>query len=154
MTKFQDPMDFKKSSLNKDQLLFQTLPRLVLDFLEKYFRLKVEGLEHIPKNGKALVVPNHSGYSGFDVFLLSHVLKKYRRRMPRILTHRFWFFTDFTAKSAQKLGFINATYENGKAYLNKNSLVVLFPEGENGNFKPTQKNISCKNLSVALFAWP
>jgi 1-acyl-sn-glycerol-3-phosphate acyltransferase len=47
--------------------------------------------------------------------------------------------TEQTSIPAQKLGFIEATYDNGVSLLKKNNLIVLFPEGEHGNFKPTTK---------------
>ena len=47
--------------------------------------------------------------------------------------------TETTSIPANKLGFTEATYDNGIALLKKNNLVVLFPEGEHGNFKPTSK---------------
>src|SRR5690606_24060997 len=57
----------------------------------------------------------------------------------RVLTHHLWFISPVTALPAQKLGFIEATTKNGYSLLKKNNLVVLFPEGEYGNFKPSQK---------------
>jgi len=56
-----------------------------------------------------------------------------------VLTHHLWFLTKTTAIPANKLGFIEATSENGLKALKKNQLVVLFPEGEYGNFKPSSK---------------
>ena len=55
------------------------------------------------------------------------------------MTHHLWFLTEKTALPAQKLGFIEATFENGISLLKKNNMIVLFPEGEQGNFKPTSK---------------
>jgi 1-acyl-sn-glycerol-3-phosphate acyltransferase len=39
-------------------------------------------------------------------------------------------------RPARALGFLEATYANGRAALEKNKFVMLFPEGEEGNFKP------------------
>lgn len=55
------------------------------------------------------------------------------------MTHHLWFLTETTALPAHKMGFIEATYSNGISLLKKNHLVVLFPEGEQGNFKPSSK---------------
>jgi 1-acyl-sn-glycerol-3-phosphate acyltransferase len=108
-----------------------------MEVARRYFRLQVEGTENIPRRGPALIIPNHSGYSGFDAFLLSHEIYKSSGRVPRILTHHFWFLSRATAVPAEKVGFIEASLKNGMAQLKKNNLVVLFPEGEAGNFKPT-----------------
>jgi len=130
---------FDLKNLDRDTLLYRVLPRLMLEIMRKYFRLEVEGLENIPKRGSGIIAPNHSGYSGFDALMLAHTINKDVHRIPRVLTHQLWFLTKTTAVPAQKMGFTEATYENGLNALKKNNLIVLFPEGEFGNFKPTTK---------------
>jgi 1-acyl-sn-glycerol-3-phosphate acyltransferase len=124
--------------LPKERLLFRVMPRFMMEVIRKYLRLEVEGLENIPKTGRALLTPNHSGYSGFDALLLGHEIFHRGHRVPRILTHPLWFITEHTSIPANKLGFFEATTKNGLNLLNKNNLVVLFPEGEKGNFKATK----------------
>lgn len=130
---------FGLQNLDRDTLIYRVLPRLLLEIMRKYFRLEVTGLENIPRKGGAIVAPNHSGYAGFDAVLLAHILQKEGKRVPRVLTHHFWFLTETTAIPAQKMGFTEATYENGVNALRKKNLIVLFPEGEQGNFKPTSE---------------
>lgn len=130
---------FGLRNLDRDTLIFRVFPRLLLEIMRKYFRLEVEGAENIPRRGSVIIAPNHSGYSGFDAFLLGHVIQTEAKRVPRVLTHHFWFLTDTTAIPAQKMGFTEATYENGINALKKGNAIVLFPEGEQGNFKPTTK---------------
>ncbi|HEY8272358.1 MAG TPA: lysophospholipid acyltransferase family protein [Pseudobdellovibrionaceae bacterium] len=130
---------FNLANLDRDVLLYRVLPRWFMELTRKYFRLEIEGLEHIPKKGAALITPNHSGYMGIDAALLAHILNQEAKRIPRILTHHFWFLTKTTALPAQKMGFTEATFANGVEELQKKRLVVIFPEGESGNFKPTQK---------------
>lgn len=130
---------FNLKNLDRDTLIFRVLPRLLMEIMRKYFRLQVEGIENIPRSGGVLVAPNHSGYSGFDATLLSYILTKDAKRIPRILTHHFWFLTKTTSIPANKMGFVEATYENGLELLKSKHVVVLFPEGEKGNFKPTSK---------------
>jgi 1-acyl-sn-glycerol-3-phosphate acyltransferase len=128
---------FGLKNLDKDTLLYRVLPKLLMEIMRKYFRLQVEGLENIPKRGAAIIAPNHSGYSGIDAMLIAHVINEDLRRIPRVLTHALWFLTKTTAIPAQKMGFTEATFENGVRELKKNNLILLFPEGEHGNFKPT-----------------
>lgn len=120
-------------------ILYKLLPDFLMEIAEKYFRLKVEGAENIPAKGAAIIAPNHSGVSGFDGMLLAHEIIKLRKRKPRVLTHHFWFLNKTTALPANRLGFIDATMENGVKALQEGHLVVLFPEGEYGNFKPSSK---------------
>ena len=128
---------FNLKNLDRETLLFRVFPRFVMEIIRKYFRLTVSGAENIPRRGPVLFTPNHSGYSGFDAFVLAHVIQTEGGRIPRVLTHYFWFLTKGTAIPAQKLGFVEASTENGIKFLNKSNAVVLFPEGEHGNFKPT-----------------
>ncbi|MFN7729063.1 MAG: lysophospholipid acyltransferase family protein [Bdellovibrio sp.] len=130
---------FGLKELDRETLIYRVMPHLLMEIMRKYFRLEIEGLENVPKRGAALICPNHSGYSGFDALLLAHILNKDLKRIPRVLTHHLWFLTKTTAIPAQKMGFTEATFENGVSALEKNNLVVVFPEGEKGNFKPTSK---------------
>lgn len=130
---------FELKKLSRDVLLYRVFPRWIMELVRKYFRLRIEGLENIPKKGAAIILPNHSGYMGIDAALLAHILSIKAKRIPRVLTHHLWFLTKTTALPAQKMGFTEATLKNGIAELRKNHLVVLFPEGEAGNFKPTEK---------------
>jgi 1-acyl-sn-glycerol-3-phosphate acyltransferase len=121
-----------------DDLLFRATPRFLMEIMRKYFRLQVEGLEHLPKSGPALIIPNHSGVSGFDAMLIAYEIYKATGRAPKVLTHQFWFLTQTTAIPAKKLGFIEANFANGLRELKKGKIVILFPEGELGNFKPSK----------------
>jgi 1-acyl-sn-glycerol-3-phosphate acyltransferase len=122
-----------------EKLIYRKLPNLFLEIMRKYFRLQVEGAEHLPKKGPAIVAPNHSGVSGFDALVLVHEIEKACGRLPRLMAHEFWFLTQTTSIPAHKLGFVEATMKNGIAELQKKRMIVLFPEGEYGNFKPSTK---------------
>jgi 1-acyl-sn-glycerol-3-phosphate acyltransferase len=130
---------FGLKDLGPELLMYRVLPHLLGEIAHKYFRMEIEGAENIPRRGPALLAPNHSGYSGFDAFLLTHEVFKATGRIPRVLTHHFWFLSKATAIPAEKIGFIEATMANGLQALKKNNLVTLFPEGESGNFKPTSQ---------------
>ncbi len=119
---------------------FRKASRVWMKLLRVYFRLEVEGIENIPKKGKAIISPNHSGYSGFDAVLLGHVVLKYRRRIPRILAHRAFFdLSSRVREVSESFGLRKASIGGGAEILKKNRLIVLFPEGESGNFKSSRK---------------
>lgn len=138
---FEKPTEkiFNLKELDKETLLYRIMPRFLLEIAHKYFRIQVEGAENIPHRGHAIIAPNHSGYTGFDALLLGHEIYKNTGRIPRVLTHHLWFITKATAIPAQKMGFLEATMNNGLNLLKKNQLIILFPEGEYGNFKPSTK---------------
>jgi 1-acyl-sn-glycerol-3-phosphate acyltransferase len=134
---FKKPKEkiFNLKEMDRDTLIYRVLPRFLMEIVRKYFRVEVEGLENVPKRGAAIIAPNHSGFAGFDALLIAHILNNDLKRVPRVLTHHFWFLSKTTAIPAQKMGFTDATLENGISALKKNNLVVIFPEGEQGNFK-------------------
>jgi 1-acyl-sn-glycerol-3-phosphate acyltransferase len=122
-----------------EKMIYRELPNYFLEIMRKYFRMQVEGVEHLPKRGPAIVAPNHSGVSGMDALLIMHEVERATKRVPRVMTHQFWFLTKTTSIPAKKMGFIEATTKNGLDELKKQQMIILFPEGESGNFKPTSK---------------
>ncbi|MCB0390267.1 MAG: acyltransferase family protein [Bdellovibrionales bacterium] len=124
--------------MDANAVLYKALPHFFMELMKKYLRLNVEGIENIPK-GSSLITPNHSGFAGLDAMLLSYLIHEHTNRAAWVMTHHFWFLAKATSIPANKLGFIEATKKNAIEYLNKNQIVVLFPEGEYGNFKPSSK---------------
>lgn len=129
---------FDLHDLDFDRLALYVLPRFLLEIIRKYLRLEVEGMENVPSRGRAIVLPNHSGWSGFDVVMIGNEIFKAKHRVPRILAHRAWFLGDIKIVS-HKMGLQEASTENGLKLLRKNNIIMLFPEGEYGNFKPTSE---------------
>lgn len=129
---------FNLREMDLDRLALYVLPRFLLEIIRKYLRLEVEGLEHVPARGRAIVLPNHSGWSGFDAVMIGNEIYKARHRVPRILAHQAFFLGDIKI-IAHKMGMQEASTENGLRLLKKNNIVILFPEGAHGNFKPTSE---------------
>ncbi len=129
---------FDLHNLELDKLALYVLPRFIFEIIRKYFRLEVEGIEHIPNHGKAIVLPNHSGWTGLDAVMIGNEIYKKKHRVPRMLAHKAWFLGDIKIVS-EKMGLIEASTENTMKMLKKNNIVVIFPEGEYGNFKPTSE---------------
>lgn len=115
------------------------LPHHLLELLTQYLRLEVVGHEHVPTTTRALITPNHSGFLAMDGLMLAHLLKKLTGRKPMVLTHHMWFQTKITAAPLEHFGFVEANKHNGVDGLKSDQTVVLFPEGEVGNFKPSTK---------------
>ena len=129
----------KLSKFSKEDLIYKVLPRFMMEIMTKYFRLEIEGAENLPKKGPGIILPNHSGYAGFDAFILAYHTHQITKRVAKVLTHPLWFWSETTAIPATKLGFFEATTANGLKFLKDKQLVILFPEGEMGNFKPSTK---------------
>jgi 1-acyl-sn-glycerol-3-phosphate acyltransferase len=117
-----------------------------LALIARYQRVEVEGLENLPPRGPAILLPNHSGFLGFDALLLSHVIRRHRNRVPRILLHRAWFRGGLLESAANRLGFLEANYKNGLEALERNKFVMMFPEAEEGNFKPINEKYKLREF--------
>lgn len=110
------------------------------EWLRRYFRVDVEGLEHVPAKGRALIAPNHSGFAAADAIMIAHLLHRERGRAPKILAHRAFFeWFELLRKASESLGLEKASVTNGVDCLERDELVLLFPEGEAGNFKPSTR---------------
>lgn len=125
----------------------------LVNLFKIYFRLKTNGIDNIPKQGPAIIVPNHSGFAGLDAIILTHEIKKKTGRLAKVMTHFLWFISKATAIPAQRLGFIEATSENGINLLKDGNLVILFPEGEKGNFKPTTMKYQLQEFKRGFVRW-
>lgn len=133
------PLVQRLKRLAPQSLLYKTLPYYFMELIKTYFRVEVSGIENLPTHGAAIVAANHSGISGFDAMVLHHEIRLAVHRRPRVLTHHLWFMNPATAVPAMRLGFIEANMRNGLNALRKKRLVVIFPEGESGNFKPSRE---------------
>lgn len=102
--------------------------------------MEVRGLEHVPKKGPVLIFANHSGFAGADALLLAHVLKREVKRRARILAHRAYFDVSKSLKMlAEDFGLRKAGVTTGIEILKSGHVLIIFPEGEAGNFKSTMK---------------
>jgi len=126
------------TGLSKEDVAYKVLPHFFLEIFTKYLRVSIEGEENLPKKGPVIFIANHSGFMGFDALMIGHQIYLETRRVPRIIAHKLWFLRPEIAVHAKKLGLIPATLDNGLKILKKGQGLILFPEGEEGNFKPTK----------------
>ncbi len=136
----------KASGLSKEDIAYKVLPYFLLEIITKYLRVETEGIRHVPSEGPAIVIANHSGYMGFDALMLGHQIRLQKKRLPRVIAHKMWFLKPEIAVHAHKMGAIPATLENGKKILDKKELLLLFPEGEEGNFKPSSQSYKLRKF--------
>ncbi|MEM7179395.1 MAG: 1-acyl-sn-glycerol-3-phosphate acyltransferase [Spirochaetota bacterium] len=109
------------------------------DWLRDFTMLEVEGIDNIPRSGKVIIAPNHSGIMGWDAIVLMNEIFRKRKRMPRAMTHAFWDSTPILKYLGNKFGYFRADFKLGVKCLNRNNPLVIFPEAEHGNFKPSVK---------------
>ena len=106
--------------------------------LRAYGRLQVEGLERVPP-GPAVLVSNHTGWTGLDYAMLFLSVHDGLGRIPRVAVHPSYFRMAPLRPRAEKLGFFEVSVQTATQVLDGNGLVCFFPEGEDGNFKPIWK---------------
>jgi 1-acyl-sn-glycerol-3-phosphate acyltransferase len=126
-----------RTGLTRKEFAYRVLPSFFLDIITGYLRVKVTGVSNLPKKGPCIVIANHSGFMGFDALMLGHQIYKARRRAPHIIAHKLWFVRPEISVHARELGLVPATYDNGLKLLEDGEPLLLFPEGEEGNFKPS-----------------
>src|SRR3989344_5939541 len=128
-----------RDAAKQDRLFQRGVPLFLLEIIRKYFRLEVVGLENVPAKGRALVVPNHSGVTALDAVMIANELFRGSKRVARILAHPLWFVGPNIRVLASRMGLVEANKDAGVTLLRKHQVVMIFPEGEAGNFKPTSE---------------
>lgn len=104
--------------------------------LRNYTRLKVDGLDNVPVEGPALIVGNHTGWLGLDYALTALSIYDAHERVVRGMAHAAWFQNPATRSFAKKVGLFQVTKDAMADQLANGNLVMMFPEGEKGAFRP------------------
>jgi len=115
------------------------LDRTINEFLYRYwFRVDVEGVEHVPAEGGALLVSNHAGALPPDAPMIAKAIKEeHPRPRPLYLTveHFFKGYPGFSML-LPKIGGVAAHPANVHRLLyDEGQLVLVFPEGRKGTEK-------------------
>jgi 1-acyl-sn-glycerol-3-phosphate acyltransferase len=113
--------------------------RTLYDFAYHYwFRCRVEGIEHVPSTGGALLVSNHAGALPPDATMIAKAVKEeHRRPRPVHLTvEHFFKGYPFFSMLVAKIGGVPAHPANVHRLLyDEEELVLVFPEGRKGTEK-------------------
>jgi 1-acyl-sn-glycerol-3-phosphate acyltransferase len=115
------------------------LDRTLYDFFyHLWFRCEVEGVEHVPADGGALLVSNHSGALPPDAPMIAKAItEEHPRPRPLHLTveHFFKGYPGFSML-LPKIGAVAAHPANVHRLLfDEQQLVLVFPEGRKGTEK-------------------
>jgi 1-acyl-sn-glycerol-3-phosphate acyltransferase len=104
-------------------------------FLYKvYWRVETTGIEHIPIEGRTVLVANHSGQLPWDgMMITTAVLTEHAaQRLVRPL-YADWFASwPFVSAWLVRMGQALATVPNGTRLLEEEEVVTVFPEGYKG----------------------
>jgi 1-acyl-sn-glycerol-3-phosphate acyltransferase/nucleoside-diphosphate-sugar epimerase len=109
--------------------------RTLFKFLHNhYWRIEVDGLERVPREGRAVLVGVHRGLMPWDGVMALHLIAQKLGRYPRFLIHPTLVKFPFLFNFMTKLGGIVACQENADYVLERNELLGIFPEGIHGAF--------------------
>jgi 1-acyl-sn-glycerol-3-phosphate acyltransferase len=108
----------------------QWLPALRFLF-ERYWRVEVTGIGHVPARGPALIAANHSGALPLDAFMLGAALefRHPTRRCLRMLYDRFVDDLPWIGPVYRRLGGVSSSFATAELLLRRGEVVGLFPEG-------------------------
>jgi len=109
---------------------------LLRPLAEKWFRIEVRGIEHIPAEGGALLVANHSGTVPLDALMTGLVVHDHAQRFLRMLGADLVFTLPFVSQLARKGGATLACNDDAERMLGSGELVGVWPEGYKGVGKP------------------
>ena len=111
----------------------------VLDFYYRYwFRVDVSGIEHVPAEGGALLVSNHSGALPPDAPMVMQAIRhEHPRARPLYMLGEHWFKGyPGVGLLANKMGLVPAHPANAQRLLgDEQRLALVFPEGQKASRK-------------------
>jgi 1-acyl-sn-glycerol-3-phosphate acyltransferase len=116
--------------------------RTILPFFEflytMWWRVEASGVDHVPDQGPALIVANHSGVLPWDGLMINLAVRHEHpaRRECRMLALDMFALLPFLAPLLAQSGAVRANPENGERLLRKGEVVGVFPEGVKGVGKP------------------
>jgi 1-acyl-sn-glycerol-3-phosphate acyltransferase len=106
---------------------------------EHYFRLRTEGVEHVPASGPVLLVGNHSGgllpSEGFFIAIALHDHFGPERAMFA-LAHDFLFEDPLLQRYAARLGVLRAGHDSAHHAFAAGHCVLVYPGSDLDTFRP------------------
>ena len=105
---------------------------------KRYFRVELHGADHVPGEGRALIVSNHSGQLPFDAAMIAVglLIEKDPPRVVRAMVEKWVPTLPFVSTFMARCGQIVGTPENCRRLLAADEALLVFPEGVRGLNKP------------------
>ncbi len=119
-----------------------------------WFRVRMRGLEHVPAQGGALVVANHSGVLPFDAIMMQvGILDEHpAHRNLRLLSADLVYTLPVLGQMAKVSGHVPAHPDQAERLLASGELVGVFPEGFKGIGKPFSNRYRLQRFGRGGFA--
>lgn len=120
-----------------------------------YFRVEVEGIEHVPMDGGAVLVANHGGAAlPYDAVMLalSVMNEAQEPRRVRVIGTEIFNMLPVVSHLYRKVGAAYAARDDARELLRRGHLLGVFPEGERGFMKPVWEAYRVGRLGRGGFA--
>ncbi len=111
---------------------------LAQQLYDHYFRVRASGLEHIPAQGRVLIIANHSGQLPMDAVMTGVALMRNPAapRAPRAMFERFLPSVPWVGNLLNGFGGVVGDPLNCAKMLAADEAILVFPEGARGSGKP------------------
>jgi 1-acyl-sn-glycerol-3-phosphate acyltransferase len=125
-----DPFGISRAHLGRFYTMLGWLYR-------RYFDVTVNGIEHVPARGRAMLVGNHSGGVALDgaMVLASLFFDMDPPRIAHGMAEKFLNRLPFASQMTNRLGHLTGLPENAITLLESERLLMVFPEGARGTAK-------------------
>jgi 1-acyl-sn-glycerol-3-phosphate acyltransferase len=126
--------EYDTDAWGMDWEFYESVVPLLTFLYSVYWRVETTGVDNIPRDGRALLVSNHSGQLPWDGAMIGAAVwnEHPSQRLVRCL-YGPWFATvPFLSAIFIKMGHAVGTVANGSRLLGQDELVAVFPEGSKG----------------------
>jgi 1-acyl-sn-glycerol-3-phosphate acyltransferase len=121
--------------ISRDHLV--TFFSMLVPFYRHYFKVRVFGAEHIPDDGRTMVIGNHSGGLPVDgaMVLTSLLLDATPPRLGQGMVEKFANRWPFVSHWFSRVGQFTGLPEHAERLLEDERCLMVFPEGARGTGK-------------------
>jgi 1-acyl-sn-glycerol-3-phosphate acyltransferase len=125
-----DPYGIDKADLTRFISVFAWIYRY-------YFKVDVHGLDHVPSQGRGILVGNHSGGVAIDGMMVmgSMLLDAEPPRLPHGMIDKFIHEFPLASQIMSRAGQFTGNPDQAKRLLNAERIILSFPEGARGTAK-------------------
>ena len=130
--------DFPVDDFGFDQEWTESLLPIFRWIYHNYWRVETTGIENVPSSGRALLVSNHAGVLPFDGAMIKTAIfeEHPNPRHARALIAQFFFQLPWLGWFLRRTGQTVGHPDDSVRLLERDELVLVFPEGVKGTGKP------------------
>jgi 1-acyl-sn-glycerol-3-phosphate acyltransferase len=131
--------DYEEDDFGFDAAFTEHLLPLATLLYRYWWRVDVEGIEHVPAEGRGLLVSNHAGAGiPFDGAMIktAMMIEHPNPRHVRLLVLDWLMGLPYMADLMKQTGQVLASSPNAYELLKRDELIAVFPEGVKGMAKP------------------